>query len=79
MISGAGQLHIYPNPTNGILHIESSKTPLSITVYDGFGSKVLTNDILQTGRIDLSNHSRGVYVIKIDTGSNVFYRKVVLN
>jgi hypothetical protein len=74
----AGLLHIYPNPTNGILNIDSNISPLSIIVFDGFGSKVLTNDILQTGRIDISGLSRGVYLIKVDVGTNVFYRKVIL-
>ncbi len=55
---------IYPNPTNGILYIES-KLPISqISVFNLLGQLIETNQ--NTNQIDLSNAEAGVYLLNIE-------------
>ena len=72
-----GQLQVWPNPTNGSLHIQSTNhnSPITvIKVYDVYGKMidvVGTNDcsLLQTAQIDLSRYPGGVYFVQTCDGS----------
>ncbi len=79
-----GQLQVWPNPTNGILHIQTSDSPLSnpeIRVYDVYGKMidvvVGANNYspLQTTQIDLARCPGGVYFVQAGDGA---VTKVVL-
>ncbi len=66
--------HIYPNPTNDIVHIELnerllSNAPISIQLIDQTGKYVISKSIDTLDRqqsLDLSNLSNGVYVLLIN-------------
>ena len=60
---------IYPNPSNGLLSINSSEA-IKVEAWDVLGKSVLNSD-LEAGinRIDISNHAAGIYIFKI-TSSN---------
>lgn len=61
-------LKIHPNPANTILNIASSETRLeAIEIYDTFGKKVLGTS---QENIDISNLSKGLYIIKIQGVDN---------
>ena len=72
-----GQLQVWPNPTNGSLHIQSTNhnSPITvIKVYDVYGKMidvVGTNDcsLLETAQIDLSRYPGGVYFVQTCDGS----------
>ena len=56
-------LLIYPNPTKGIINIET-KEAITVSVYDLLGRKVLESKIDETAnQINLSNLSVGTYLI----------------
>ena len=56
-------LLIYPNPTKGIINIET-KEAITVSVYDLLGRKVLESKIDETeNQVNLSNLSAGTYLI----------------
>ncbi len=54
---------IYPNPTNGVLTINSASTISDITVYNNLGQLLLTSE--KTDQVDISSLSDGIYFVKI--------------
>lgn len=81
----AQQITLYPNPTNGIFVITASDLSveeLSIEVFDMKGRLVLS-ERANTGsqedriRLDLSEESNGIYLVRISYGEKTTYRKVV--
>ncbi len=59
-------LSVYPNPGNGMLHVESDKPFNKVYVYNMLGELVYTNACnLDYAEIDLSECADGIYVIKI--------------
>lgn len=72
-------LNIYPNPTNGIVNLQSAilnVNSFEISVYDQFGkliSKSKSNPI-----VDLSNLANGVYFLNINTDQGSTTKKVTL-
>ena len=72
---------IYPNPTNGKLYIEnSSSDKFSYNIYSITGSLVGSRQNITTSRadIDLSNLTKGVYLISIITRDKMETHKVIL-
>ena len=66
-------IHIYPNPTTGILTIEGVKG--IATVYDIYGRLVLTT---KTNTLDISNAARGIYFVRVmDEQGRLYSQKVV--
>ena len=62
---------LYPNPTNGILHLNGNIEDVkSVIVYNALGMRV-------GDRMDLTGLPTGIYVIKIAVGENIFTQKVV--
>lgn len=63
--------NLYPNPTNGLLNINSVFDISLITIYDVLGKEILTKNI--NNKIDILNVEsliNGVYFIKIDLNNN---------
>lgn len=59
------KFHIYPNPSNGLVNVQSEKVLNSITVYNAIGVIVYQNKTNRnTQVIDLSSQTQGIYFIK---------------
>jgi hypothetical protein len=61
--STANLFSIYPNPTNGLLIINSASTVSEISVYNNLGQLLLTSE--KTDQVDISSLSDGIYFVKI--------------
>jgi len=70
----AEPVSVYPNPTSGLLVIETNSLQ-HVKVYDIRGILLETSD---NNEIDLSQYSRGVYLIKIITDKGTTVKKVIL-
>jgi hypothetical protein len=74
--------HIYPNPTNNILFIES-ETPqnFSCEIFDSIGAKILKTFNAQNLKfqIDMKDYPRGIYIIKITNEFGNFSEKIVID
>jgi len=67
---------VYPNPTKGILTIQSKTNIVQIEIYNQLGQLVLSNN--EENTIDISNVGQGLYFIKIlDENGNIGTQKVV--
>ena len=56
------QVAVYPNPTNGILQIDTQQEYERIAVYNILGQELRNQDF--TTKLDLSNYQSGVYFLK---------------
>lgn len=81
-LSEAGQIDLYPNPTNGVVRIKASDRklqPASIVVYNNAGKKVpvKTESVGDELEISLHRFPPGVYFIKVnDTKNNAVYKVI---
>ena len=67
---------IYPNPTNGILYIESKQPISQISVFNLLGQSIEKKQ--NTNQIDLSKTEAGVYLLKFeDANGNSQTHKIV--
>ncbi len=67
---------VYPNPTTGVLNIQSKTNIVQIEIYNQLGQIVLSNSNKNT--IDISRVSQGIYFIKImDENGNFGTKKVI--
>ena len=80
-------LSIYPNPSKNIVNIEISsidKIDLKVSIYDVFGRNIFYDfeeniKGMYSKQVNLSYYSKGVYLLKVDTGFGVIFKKIVHN
>ncbi len=70
-------LRVFPNPTSGMLFIESNEVPTSIEVFDIIGQLIKT-DNAQNNTIDLSAYETGVYLLKVTYNEGVVTKRIVV-
>lgn len=70
---------VYPNPANNILNIRlnnSNTTLKSVQLYDVTGKRVFNSNTAST--IDVSNFSRGLYILKVEANNGSALNKKVI-
>ena len=78
-------LLIYPNPTNGnvIIQVHNPENKyVQISVFDVSGRKIYdkTQKADNTFKLDLSNFTKGMYLINVKIGDDIeLNKKVILN
>ena len=78
------QVAIYPNPTNGIFVVELNAVvaQASIVVTDLTGRVLVVRDItkdeLPTATLDVTNYSKGIYLVTVKDGSFQYRSKIVV-
>ncbi len=70
------KISIYPNPTNGIVSINSNTEILELVIFSLNGEKLFCSK--NTTKIDLSNYPKGVYFLSIKTKKGIVYKKIAL-
>jgi len=74
-------INLYPNPVSDILRVKISFGNINhINIY-GINGKLYRKYNINHGSVelDLSSFESGVYVIKIQTASELFVRKIIIN
>ena len=75
----AKQFDVFPNPTTGIIHINSD-VAVSVSIVDVTGKVVFTaNNITKENSINLSGLQKGMYLAKISTANATTTEKIILN
>ena len=70
---------IYPNPTSGIINIQSENSEGNkIEIFNVMGQEVYASTINNQSTLDISDNSDGVYFINIHTGDRTLYQKIIL-
>lgn len=70
-------LSVYPNPTSGVLHIQSESPVAAVTVYNSIGKKIQMN--LIDNKLDLSQLSNGVYIVGLSINKHIITKRVILS
>ncbi|HXK82536.1 MAG TPA: T9SS type A sorting domain-containing protein [Bacteroidales bacterium] len=70
---------IYPNPANDFVFIEANSVN-NISIYMLNGQKIMeTNMFNKLIKIDLSEFSKGIYFIKLETESSIYFEKLIID
>lgn len=68
---------VYPNPTNGILNVESGLSGnKTIKIYDFLGHEVLSRSY--ESQIDISAMASGVYLLQLSNGEQSLTQKIIV-
>ena len=72
---------IFPNPTTGVLNINSEEINSSVKIFNVIGDEIYSKQLLneRNHSIDLSSFSNGVYFVKLNSNSQNTTQKIVLN
>lgn len=73
---------IYPNPTSGLFKVESMfDSPSTIEITDLLGQQILQLHSLSKGihQLDVSNLSKGTYLIKFKVDNSIYVERLILN
>jgi PKD repeat protein len=71
-------ISIFPNPTNGLVQIQSPISIQSILVFDITGKQLLQQEPnTQTDEININNLPQGLYQIHVQTEMGVLVKKLV--
>ena len=70
-------MRIYPNPTKGMIYIETVDTEkiISVKLYDLLGKVIMVSETNNT--VDLKYLPSGIYFIKIKTQNNHIVRRII--
>ena len=79
------QISVFPNPNNGIFHVELSGNIVDeaeLEVFDLMGRKVITQSMdtkpnFASSLVELTNTPAGHYIIKIVTNERVYTQEFV--
>jgi hypothetical protein len=71
-------LSIYPNPASNeiFIRVPSNEQPKIVTLYSMNGQQFLL-PIMQ-GRVDVSSLANGVYMLRAQTGAEIFQSRIVV-
>ena len=72
---------VYPNPTSGKFTISSKSIISSVEIYNLHGQRIDSDFKInrQTStEIDLSSHSKGIYILNIHSGTKIYNCKIVV-
>jgi chondroitin AC lyase len=68
----------YPNPTKGILHLESENNESSFYQVAGLDGKIIANgEFFGATTVDLSKYPNGIYYVTITNNSRVNSQKII--
>ncbi|MDR0969104.1 MAG: family 16 glycosylhydrolase [Lentimicrobiaceae bacterium] len=75
---------IYPNPSSGIVHVESTTNSLKraiIKVYNSLGILMLQKEAIidEKYQINLTSANNGLYLITIETDNSNLTKKIIIN
>jgi hypothetical protein len=74
----SSKISIYPNPAKEFVQISTSETITGVEIYNLIGKKVSSSSKLTDNKIDVSNLSKGVYVLKVMSNDLVGSRKIII-
>lgn len=77
---------VYPNPASDLLSVDVKKIlqngPVNVSLYDMTGTRVFDQMIMPGDdpyfEIDTGSYPEGIYLVKSESGSKVFSRKVII-
>ncbi|TGV04651.1 T9SS type A sorting domain-containing protein [Flavivirga rizhaonensis] len=71
-------VNVRPNPTKGKIVIDAGINAISYELYDLNGRQVKTGNHLANNDLDITNISKGLYLLKIKDGKGKLYNKKIV-
>lgn len=71
-------LNIYPNPTDGILHVNGGDLDIQKYRLYGVDGRLVQEGEITASTIDISRQARGMYILKVETKDSVLQKIVIL-
>ena len=73
------EMYIWPNPASNYIKINTNSTSLSsVKIYTISGQLLANDSVLNNGTLNISHLKKGIYLIKIETDSNISTRRLVV-
>ena len=73
----SSKLLVYPNPTNGLLHVEGEGT-MCVSVINNLGQTIMETTVEGNATLDLSRFGSGMYFVRFETEKGVTLQKINL-
>lgn len=75
------ELLIYPNPSNGVFKIKANNLKESVVeVFDGIGNLILSEKCDGSEiELNISNHLKGIYIVRVQNGFTSYSKKLIIN
>ncbi len=77
-INNDDKIKIYPNPVIDLLNIDYTDKITNVSIYNNTGSLVLKTQSFNN-KVDISNLSKGIYSIKVETANKNYTQKFIKN
>ena len=75
--SNEAVINVYPNPVKGMLNIEAGND-FEYQLFNGMGQEMVSGTAQGTHQINVSNMPKGIYFLRLTTGTQVNIQKVVV-
>lgn len=69
---------IYPNPSKGMIYINTDKSILSCEIFDISGKLIKKYNTIENNSLDLTDMNNGVYIIKTHTESGIQNNRLII-
>jgi gingipain K len=69
---------VYPNPVNNTLFVNCDNTEFSYEMFNGMGQKVASGNATGNAQINVNDMTKGIYFLRLTTGTQVRMEKVVV-
>lgn len=63
-------VHVYPNPTNGTIHLESD-IYLEFSLYDAQGRLLQNGVVVELETLNLTSFDKGIYFVRVSSGEMI--------
>ncbi|MDO7173272.1 T9SS type A sorting domain-containing protein [Mariniflexile sp. AS56] len=74
------KLKIYPNPAQDFITVESNSVKISsVELYNLIGQKVKSQSVLKDNKLNVSDLSKGMYLLKVNTEDSSATRKILID
>ncbi|MFV9552434.1 T9SS type A sorting domain-containing protein [Algibacter sp. PT7-4] len=75
----ASDINIYPNPASNFIQIDVNNIQISsVEMYSLIGKKVISEDKLINNKLNISNLSKGIYLLKVNAGNTSLTKKIIV-
>lgn len=64
-------LKVYPNPANDFITLSGLKKEENYRIFNVLGTEILKGTILDSGKIEIQNFSKGLYFLEFDNGYTI--------
>ncbi len=73
------RISVYPNPSNGLVNIQTPSNLDELTIYNLIGEEVFTAKNFNSKELDLTHLNTGYYLVKATTGDKQKIIKLIMN